>query len=139
MSISGISLFCICGCASLICTQAVCGQTELGDPKRTPTPASPLGYRGDGGNRFTGATPPETWDAIKGDNVRWRVKLPSRKAAWDAKGNRPILFTGSAQPVAFGDRVYATAAPATLVCLQAMSGEEGKRYEVEQNARRYEP
>src|SRR6185369_12184073 len=56
----------------------------LGSPDFKPTPERPLGWRGDGSDLFTGATPPLTWSRrIAGSavsNARYQPGKPTGDA-----------------------------------------------------------
>lgn len=69
-------------------------------------PAAPAGWRTDGTGRYPDATPPMEWATNK--NVRWATPL----AAW-----------GNATPVIAGKKLFITAEPHTLLCLDADTGE----------------
>ncbi len=91
----------------------VCVQGEPGAPAGTtvavpPAPDGPKGYRGDGSGVWPGAEPPLAWDLGRGVNVAWRTPLPE----------------GLAQPVVRNGRVFVTAEPNLLVCLDGETGEE---------------
>ena len=89
-------------------TKPGAGKTsELGQAKFLPTPAHPIGDRGDGTGVFPGARPPVFWDEAAGVNVRWRTPMPS-----SAKGG----------PIVVGDRVFTLADPNLLVCCDAGTG-----------------
>lgn len=64
------------------------------------------GWRTDGTGLYPTATPPTVWSADK--HVRWKKKLP----AW-----------ANACPILIDNRLYVTAEIATLICLDADSGE----------------
>jgi outer membrane protein assembly factor BamB len=90
-----------------------------------PTPEYPVGFRGDGNGYFPGATPVTEWregtvgtkksgavDLLvttdkKAHNVVWKVEMPS----W-----------ANTQPIVVGDRVFTTAEPNLLVCVDAKTG-----------------
>jgi outer membrane protein assembly factor BamB len=78
----------------------------LGSPDFLPTAARPAGWRGDGSGRFAGATPPATWSAT--EHVLWKTEVGP----------------GHSSPVVVGPRVFVTAEPDLLVCLEAASGKE---------------
>ena len=82
-------------------------KSELGQAKFMPTPAHPIGDRGDGTGVFPGARPPVFWDEAAGVNVRWRTPMPS-----SAKGG----------PIVVGDCVFTLADPNLLVCCDAGTG-----------------
>ena len=85
----------------------------LGSPTFRPSPERPVGWRGDGTGRYTGAKPPLTWERRPGDsgyttkNILWSVRLPD----WSV-----------ASPIVVGDRIFVTAEPGDLVCLDKRSG-----------------
>jgi outer membrane protein assembly factor BamB len=63
------------------------------------------GWRGDGSGRFPNATPPTEWSETK--NIRWRTQIGANKFS------SPVLAAG---------RIYVTADPAWLVCVNAADG-----------------
>jgi outer membrane protein assembly factor BamB len=68
-------------------------------------PADPIGWRGDGSGRYPSATPPLEWSETK--NVLWKTAIgPNRYSS----------------PIVVGDRVFVTADPARLVCVNAGDG-----------------
>ncbi len=68
--------------------------------------AGPItGWRGDATGIYPEARPPVTW--AKDSNVVWKTKLPARS---------------NASPLILGDRVFACAEPATLVCASLKGG-----------------
>ncbi len=97
----------------------------LGHKDFYPSPARPVGFRGDGNGYFPGATPVSEWregtvgiqktargeDLILTDrkayHIVWKTEMPS----W-----------ANTQPIVVGDRVFTTAEPNRLVCLDANSG-----------------
>src|SRR4051794_28196885 len=69
------------------------------------TEPAPVGWRGDGSGRYPSATPPLEWSETK--NVRWKTAIgPNRYSS----------------PIVVGDRVFVTADPARLVCVNADDG-----------------
>ena len=81
----------------------------LGHPDFVPTPASPIGWRGDGSGRFPGATPVTDWDLKTKKNVVWQVRMP---------------FFSCAGPIVVGDKVFTTGEPDLLICVEAKTGKE---------------
>jgi len=67
--------------------------------------AGSTGWRGDGTGRFPVAAPATEWSKEK--NVLWATALP----AWS-----------NASPILVGDRLYVTAEPNLLVCVNAIDG-----------------
>lgn len=67
--------------------------------------ANPVGWRTDGSGRYPNAQPPKEWSAEK--NVVWKTKLPGRSHSG---------------PVLVGDRIFTTAEPDALLCLNAADG-----------------
>jgi outer membrane protein assembly factor BamB len=64
-----------------------------------------VGWRTDGTGRYPDASPPVTWS--DSDNVVWSCPLPSR---------------GNATPVFVGGRLFVTAEPFKLICVNASDG-----------------
>ncbi len=93
--------------AMYVCTRGRPGRTQ---PPTTAaaSPTDRTGYH----NNFKGvwpeANPPIAWDLDKGINVAWRVDLP----------------LGMSQPIVRGGRLYLTAEPHWLYCLDAATGKE---------------
>ncbi len=55
----------------------VAADVPLGHADFMPTPEHPVGFRGDGTGRFSGATPPTDWDDTTGKNILWKAPLPN--------------------------------------------------------------
>ena len=85
----------------------------LGSPKFLPTVDNPVGWRGDGTGRYPGATPPTKWERRKSgggyaaSGIAWMARLPN----W-----------GVSCPIVVGERIYITAEPTDLICLEKASG-----------------
>ena len=69
-------------------------------------PAAPSGFRGDGTGLYPKADPPTTWDAEDGAHVLWEAQVGK----------------GQSSPLALGGRVFVTAEPDLLVCVDRASG-----------------
>ncbi len=65
-----------------------------------------LGWRGDGTGLYLNAAAPSQWDGEEGKNVIWRTKIGK----------------GQSSPVVSGGRVFVTAEPDRLLCLDRRSG-----------------
>jgi outer membrane protein assembly factor BamB len=78
----------------------------LGSPDFQPSAERPVGWRGDGSGRYAAAAPPASWSATV--NVLWKTEVGA----------------GHSSPVVVGPRVFVTAEPDLLVCLEAASGKE---------------
>jgi outer membrane protein assembly factor BamB len=91
----------------------------LGHRDFQPSPARPIGFRGDTTGRFPGATPPTEWNVETGHNVRWIVRLPF--ASLTVKGDT-IPLTSHASPIVAGGKVLVCEHPDVLVCLDADTG-----------------
>jgi len=68
--------------------------------------AAPSGFRGDGTGLYPKADPPTTWDAEDGAHVLWEAQVGK----------------GQSSPLALGGRVFVTAEPDLLVCVDRASG-----------------
>jgi hypothetical protein len=79
----------------------------LGHPDSVPSPAQPVGWRGDYTGVYPGATPILSWDTEKGTNVRWKVRMPG---------------TSNAEPIIVGDLVITTAEPHYLIAADLKTG-----------------
>lgn len=86
----------------------------LGSTKFQPTPDKPIGWRGDGSGRYPGATPPTRWE---------RKKAGGGYAASGILWATPLPNGGVSCPVIVGNRIYVTAEPADLVCIDKASGQ----------------
>ena len=100
-------------------------ERPLGHQDFYPSAQRPVGFRGDGNGYFPGATPVTEWREgtaawitedkhqvpllldRRAHNVVWKIELPS----W-----------ANSQPIVAGDRVFVTAEPNLLVCVDACSG-----------------
>jgi outer membrane protein assembly factor BamB len=85
-------------------------EVPLGSPDFHPSPAHPVGWRGDGTGRFPGATPPTTWSrGANGErkNILWEAKLPCY--SW-------------ATPIVVGSKVFTRSEPYDLICLDKFTG-----------------
>lgn len=65
-----------------------------------------VGWRTDGNGRYPNADPPTTWS--QEENIVWKTELPG--GGWGS-------------PVVVGDRIFVTAEPAELLCVDARTGE----------------
>ena len=85
-------------------------KVPLGSPEFYPSPAHPVGWRGDGTGHFPGATPPTTWSrGANGErkNILWETKLPCY--SW-------------ATPIVVGNKVITRSEPYDLICLDKNTG-----------------
>src|SRR5438045_1968236 len=85
-------------------------KAPLGSPDFYPSPAHPVGWRGDGTGHFPGATPPTTWSrGANGErkNILWEAKLPCY--SW-------------ATPIVVGNKVITRSEPYDLICLDKNTG-----------------
>ena len=83
------------------------GEPPLGHKDFEPTPARPVGWRGDGTGCFPGATPVADWDAATGKNIVWKVDTP---------------YWGSTSPIVARGRVITACEPGVLLCYDADTG-----------------
>jgi outer membrane protein assembly factor BamB len=85
----------------------------LGSPQFQPTPAHPVGWRGDGTGHYPGATGPTKWSrepAATGyttQGIVWMTPLPN---------------VGVSSPIVVGDRIFLTTEVCDLVCLEKQTG-----------------
>jgi outer membrane protein assembly factor BamB len=86
----------------------------LGSPKFMPTVDRPVGWRGDGTGRYPGATPPTSWERKKSGGG-----YAARGILWAA----PLPNIGVSSPIIVGNRIFVTAEPSDLVCLDKASGQ----------------
>jgi len=82
-------------------------EVPLGHQDFVPSTEHPVGFRGDGSGHFPGATPPTTWDLVKGSGVAWKTPLPGRSFA---------------SVIVVGKKVFAVSSPHHLFCLDADTG-----------------
>jgi outer membrane protein assembly factor BamB len=86
---------------------------QLGSSDFRPSPAQPVGWRGDWTGRFPGATPPTVWQRVRDGKdyttkgIAWAAMLPNR---------------GISSPIVVGDRVFVTAEFSDLICLDKRTG-----------------
>ena len=71
------------------------------------TQAQTTGWRGDGSGRFTKAEPPTKWSKDS-ENILWKAALQK----------------GYSSPVLSGGRLFVTAQPAEVICIDALKGTE---------------
>ncbi len=81
----------------------------LGSPDFRPSPEQPVGWRGDGTGKFSGATPPMNWSLKdgKGTNIAWRTIMP---------------FDSPSSVIAVGDKLFATGNNYELICADKLTG-----------------
>lgn len=91
----------VCGCL------AHAAEVPYGHPDFYPTAERTLGWRGNGTGAWPGATPVTEWDAVSGSNVVWKSAMPG---------------AGMAQPLVVGEKVFITADPNLLVCVNVHDG-----------------
>ena len=77
----------------------------FGKPASAGEPIPSMGWRGDGSGRFA-ARPPQTWS--KTASVAWKTELPGR---------------GYSSPVFHNGRLFITAEPTLILCVDAATGE----------------
>lgn len=77
----------------------------LGPDVTSARAANPVGWRSDGTGRFPTAQPPSEWSEDK--NVLWKTELPDRSHSG---------------PVVVSERIFVTAEPDYLLCLNASDG-----------------
>jgi len=77
-----------------------------GSAELAPSPSHPVGWRGDGGGQYPSATPALKWSAK--ENVVWKTEVGM----------------GTAPPVLVGSRLFITAEPDLLICVDAETGKE---------------
>jgi outer membrane protein assembly factor BamB len=77
-----------------------------GVPVRKESTQPPVGWRGDGSGQYPSANPAMSWSAT--NNVRWKATV----------GN------GQSSPIVVGQRLFVTAEPDLLICLETETGKE---------------
>src|SRR5258705_3904807 len=70
-------------------------------PEGVPVRKHPVGWRGDGSGLYPSANPVIHWSAT--ENVRWKADVGP----------------GQSSPIVIGQRVFVTAEPDLLICLEA--------------------
>jgi outer membrane protein assembly factor BamB len=78
----------------------------LGAPDFQPSSARPVGWRGDGSGAYPAASPVTRWS-------------PQQHILWATE-----VGTGCSSPLVVGSRVFVTAEPDLLLCLDAATGKE---------------
>jgi len=94
----------------------------LGSPEFKPTPARPVGWRGDWTGRFPGATPPKEWSRrIKGSttDIRYQADKP---ASEPGANSRPLEYFTIKEWLVAGP--FAAADPAKNVEQDFLGGED---------------
>src|SRR4051794_9605114 len=84
----------------------------LGATDFRPSPAQPIGWRGDGSGRYPGAVGPVSWERKSGPDG-----YTTKGIVWMA----PLPNSGVASPMIVGDRIFLTAEVGDLVCLDKQS------------------
>ncbi|MBI3832546.1 MAG: hypothetical protein HY291_23690 [Planctomycetes bacterium] len=85
-------------------------KAPMGSADFYPSPAHPIGWRGDGTGCYPGANPPTVWyQKANGEskNILWKVKLPSY--SWST-------------PIVIGDKIVTRSEPYDLICLNKNTG-----------------
>ena len=82
--------------------------------KSAVSPEHPVGWRGDGSGRYPDANPPIAWERklVSGgystSGILWMAPMPN---------------TGVSSPIVVGDRIFITAEPSDLICLDKKTGQ----------------
>lgn len=103
-----IFAFILCGVVS-----ALAGDARLGDPKFMPTPANPIGWRGDGNGRYQGANPPVAWERKRDSSnyankgIVWMTPMPANSVG---------------MPIIVGDRIFVPSEVGDLMCIDKRNG-----------------
>ena len=137
---------------SLVCQMAA-ADLPYGDPNFVPTPTKPIGFCADGNSSYPGAIPTvvEWWDgkpgrgkvvtrggtgngsppfddsSYKEEDMRVLLDRVPKNILWKV----PSPGWGDSQPVVVGDRIINTYWPHFVVCLDAKTGKELWRDELE--------
>lgn len=80
--------------------------TPLGSADFLPSPAHPVGWRGDGSGQYPAAEPVIRWSAT--ENVLWEAEVGA----------------GHSSPIVVGKRLFLTVEPDLLLCLDTETGKE---------------
>src|SRR5678815_4252647 len=96
------------GLRSLLLLCVATGLSEATDVFGADQPSAgrTVGWRGDGSGLYLSASPVIHWSAT--ENVRWKAKVG----------------TGQSSPIVIGQRIFVTAEPDLLICLEAETGKE---------------
>src|SRR6266567_457267 len=78
----------------------------MGSADFRPSVEHPVGWRGDGSGQYPSADPPTKWSAK--ENIVWKAEVGM----------------GTSSPVLVAQRVFITAEPDLLICLDAGTGKE---------------
>ena len=92
-----------CGLAADPTAQAT---ASPGSAAFRPSADRPVGWRGDGGGQYPSADPVSRWS--QDENVLWKTEVGA----------------GASSPIVVGPRVFITAEPDWLICLDAETGKE---------------
>ena len=79
---------------------------SMGSAAFRPSAERPVGWRGDGSGRYPSADPVSRWS--EKENVLWKTEVGA----------------GQSSPIVVGPRVFITAEPDLLICLDAETGKE---------------
>jgi len=90
-----------------IATRVVLADVPMGHPDYYPSSERPMGWRGDRTGAFPGAAPVTEWDSKVGKNIAWKCRLPA--PSWS-------------QPIVVGEKVFTTADPNLLICVNVHNG-----------------
>ncbi|MFW6061337.1 MAG: PQQ-binding-like beta-propeller repeat protein, partial [Planctomycetota bacterium] len=97
-----------------VCSQGGPGNAMDQSKVIAAEPNAPRSYRNGGQGIYPDADPPLAWNAETGTNVAWSMDMPY----------------GTGQPVVRDGRLYLTAEPASLICLDVASGETLWRHDL---------
>ena len=120
---------------------AVTAQAPLGHRDFYPSADRPVGWRGDGNGAFPGATPVTQWrdgdlepreveierwgDAggnVRGTYERRKVRLFANRKTVNIAWKTEMPGFANSSPIAVGDRIFTTAEPNWLICVDAHTG-----------------
>jgi len=97
-------------CLILTSSVTFCAEElPLGHADFYPSPERPVGWQGGGSGIWPGTTAiSRNWNEHTSENVVWRTRMPGRSFS---------------APIVVGDLAFALASPASLLCIDARSGE----------------
>jgi outer membrane protein assembly factor BamB len=105
-------LLIVCGASTTAWPAEAPSSAPLGAPQFMPSPARPVGWRGDGTGHYPGATPPTKWSrTVSGgrpvsSGIIWMTPIPA----------------GASAPIVVGDRIFFGFDPYGLMCVNKKDG-----------------
>jgi outer membrane protein assembly factor BamB len=110
--ICALALLVVCGASTAAWPAEAPSSALLGAPAFMPSPARPVGWRGDGTGHYPGATPPTKWSRTlsggrpQSSGILWMTPIPA----------------GASAPIVVGDRIFFGFDPYGLMCVGKKDG-----------------